>query len=301
VNPRARIIYVTGMKPKPEPRLHRPELMRVLSASLARVAPPAADWLHERPENFVLVSWTSLLYDERRDIELDRPGVERLLQSPLPSAIDRREADAPGLALRRILHLIGDSFPWLSSLVATPALQVTLADVHRYLGNADGIADRIRQLLVLPLRAAWATGDRVLLIGHSLGSVIAYDTLWQLSRNADDSGRVELLMTLGSPLATRFIRKGLRGAGQTGPMRYPTNVDEWVNVAARGEMVALHRRVRPFFAGMLASGALREIEDVPGIYNHFRSADGLNPHKSYGYLNHSVVARRICRWLGYSS
>lgn len=298
---RARVIYITGMKPKPEPALHRPELMRVLSASLGRVAPEAQSWLYDRPENFVLVSWTSLLYSERRDIELDRQGVERLLQQPFPSERDRHEADAPGLKLRRNWHLIGDSLPRLSSIVATPALQVTLADVRRYLANEDGIADRIRRLLTDELESAWMAGDRVLVVGHSLGSVIAYDSLWQASRASGGEGRVELLMTLGSPLATRFIRKGLKGAGRSGPERYPDNIDRWVNVSARGEMVALHRRVRPFFADMLRYGLIRAIEDVPDIYNHFRDADGLNPHKSYGYLNHAVVASRISSWLGYSS
>jgi hypothetical protein len=297
----ARIIYITGMKPKPEPELHRPLLLRVLAASLARIAPEAADWLGTRPENFVLVSWTHLLYSEHRDIELDRPGVERLLEHPVPSLRDKREANRLGLKLLRAWHLIGDSFPLLSGIVATPELKVTLHDVHRYLDDADGIGSRIRQLLVDEIEAAWAAGERVLVIGHSLGSVIAYDGLWQLSHAAQSSGRVELLLTLGSPLATRFIRKGLLGAGRSGPERYPSNIDRWTNVSARGEMVALHRRVKPFFAGMLGLGLVRSIEDEAGIYNHYRSERGLNVHKSYGYLNHPLVAARICRWLGYSS
>jgi pimeloyl-ACP methyl ester carboxylesterase len=298
---KARIIYITGMKPKPDPELHRPELLRVLRASLARIAPAAAGWLDARAENFVLVSWTSLLYPHFRDIELDRPGVELLLEQPYPSAADRREANAPRRVLRRWWHLLGDSFPALSSVMASHALKVTLSDVHRYLDNTDGVADRIRALVIAQLDAAWTAGDRVLLIGHSLGSVIAWDALWQLSREAQGRGRVEVLMTLGSPLATRFIRKGLRGAGRPEPECYPANIDRWVNVAARGEMVSLHRRVRPFFAGMLRYGLVQSIDDEADIYNHFRSTDGFNPHKSYGYLNHATVARRICRWLGYSS
>lgn len=298
---RARIIYITGMKPKPVPGLHRPELMRALAAGLGRLSPETAAWLDERPENFVLVSWTSLLYSEPRDIEIDRAGVDRLLEQPRPAERDKREADAYGLALRRAFHVIGDSFPWLSALIASPALKVTLADVHRYLDNEDGVADRIRRLLIDALESAWTAGDRVLLIGHSLGSVIAWDSLWQLSRETGSRGRVERFLTLGSPLATRYIRKGLQGAGRRGAERYPGNIDRWINVAARGEMVALHRRVRPFFEGMLRHGLIEAIEDVPGIYTHFRGDLGLNVHKSYGYLVHPAVAGRICRWLDYSS
>ena len=298
---RKRIIYITGMKPKPDPVLHRPELMRVLTASLARVDPRAAKWLHSRQENFVLVSWTSLLYPEPRDIEADLPGIERLLENPTPSSRDKYEARAIWRNLLRAWHLVGDSYPWLSRLVASPALKVTLGDVHRYLENHGGLAARIRQQVIDALVEAWEANESVLLIGHSLGSVIAYDSLWHLSRAARREGRVELLLTMGSPLATRFIRKGLMGASRVGPERYPDSIDQWVNVSARGEMVALHRRVRPFFSGMLKLGLTQSIEDVTGLYNHFRMDEMLNVHKSYGYMNHAVVAERICRWLGYSS
>ena len=296
-----RIIYITGMKPKPLPELHRPELMRVLGAALARFSPEAADWLSARDENFVLVSWTSLLYEEPRDIRLDLEGIESLLREPYPARRDRQDAGSLVRELRRAVHLVADSFPWLSAIVASEALRVTLEDVRRYLDDRDGVATRIRALLVRELENAWDSGDRVLILGHSLGSVIAYDSLWTLSREQRHPGRVDLLLTMGSPLATRFIRKGLKGAGLPGPERYPDNIERWVNVSARGEMVALHRRIKPFFAEMLRLGLVRELVDEPSIVNHFRTADGLNVHKSYGYLNHPVVAGRICRWLGYSS
>ena len=299
----ARIIYITGMKPKPEPAVHRRELKRVLAASLARIDPQAAAWLDAREENFVLVSWTSLFYDVPRDIGLDLPGIERLLAQPLPTPADRRDADAVARQLYRIWHLIGDSFPWISAIVASDALRVTLADVHRYVDNWHGVADRIRRLLIDELERAWAAGERVLVLAHSLGSVIAYDSLWLLSHDAAfrAAGRVDVLLTMGSPLATRFIRKGLKGADRQGVERYPTNIDRWINVAARGEMVALHRSIRPYFAEMLRLRLVREIVDESSIYNHFRTAAGLNVHKSYGYLNHPAVAGPVRRFIGAAS
>lgn len=286
------------MKPKPEPELHRCELIRVLAAALARIDPGASEWLTLREENFRLVSWTSLLYSEPRDLALDLPGIERLLVEPDASARDRLEIDTWQRRLRRLGHLFGDSFPVLWPWLASADLRATLDTVVAYLDNADGTSDRIRGLLIEQLESAWSAGERILLIGHSLGSVIAYDCLWQLSRRADRRGRVELLMTLGSPLATRFIRKGLLGAAHSGPDRFPDNIDRWVNVSARGDLVALHPRLKPFFSEMLRHRLIESIEDQAGIYNHFRSPEGLNPHKSYGYLNHAAVSGRICRWLG---
>ena len=292
-----RIIYVTGMKPKPDPAVHRPALVRVLGAALGRQDQRARDWLSERESNFRLVSWTPLLHPEIADIGPDLPGIERLLADPEPDPADRQEADAPGRSLRRAWHLIGDSSPWLSRFMATPALRVTLKDVQRYLCNTDGVADAIRQRLIRELVAAWDQGESVLLIGHSLGSVIAYDSLWQLSRERCHQGRVGLLMTLGSPLATRFIRKHLKGSDRSGADRFPDNIDRWVNAAARGEMVALHRRLYPFFGEMQRLGLLDQFTDLEGIYSQFRVNGELNVHKSYGYLHHPAIAGLIADWL----
>lgn len=260
--------------------------------------PAAADWLGARPENFVLVSWTSHFYDFTRDIALDLPGIERLLEAPYPSPSDRREIDAPWRRLLRMWHLFGNSFPWLTELVASSELRVTLAEVHRYLENRDGIAVRIRQILHEALADAWAAGERVMLVGHSLGSVIAYDTLWEAGRGSAGNDRVDLLLTLGSPLATRFIRRSLLGAGLDGAGRYPRTIRRWINMTARNELVALHPRLEPFFRRMVELGLVESIEDEADLYNHFHGVNGLDLHKSYGYLNHPRVAARFADWIG---
>ncbi len=110
-------------------------------------------------------------------------------------------------------------------------------------------------------------------------------------------GRVDLLLTLGSPIATRFIRKALQGTGRAGADRYPENIGRWRNVTARGELVALHPRIKPFFRQMIQLGLVDSIEDDVDIYNHFYGPNGLDVHKSYGYLNHASVAGPIADWI----
>lgn len=285
------------MKPKPPPDQHRNALARVLSAGVGRQRPELAGWLEGDTSRFTLVPWTMQLYPHHRDIRLDLPGIERLLEVPEPSDADRREIDSPWREVARIWHLFGDSFPRITDLIAPPALRMTLADVRHYLENRDGIAGRIRAVVREPLLAAWEAGAKVLLIGHSLGSVIAFDVLWELSRRDGHPGRVDVFMSLGSPIATRFIRHGLEGAHLNGRERYPGNIRRWLNVSARGELVALHPRVKPFFGAMLKLGLLESLEDCTGIYTHFRGPAGLDVHKSYGYLNHAAVAGAVAQWL----
>lgn len=292
-----RIVYVPGMKPKPEPAVHRRALLRVLDAGLARVRPAAAERLRAEAARFELVSWTHRFYGTYRDMRLDCPGIERVLAGTPPDAEDRRRIDSLGLKLRRWWHLFGDSVPWLTDLIAGAEMRVLLAEVRRYLADEHGIADEIRGLLKVPLLRAWRAGERVMLIGHSLGSVIAYDALWELSREDGASGDVDLLITMGSPLATRFIRRSLRGAGQPESRRYPANVRKWVNFSAKGELTALHPRLEPFFGAIVAQGHTRSLEDHSALCTAFHADFGLNVHKSYGYLAHSEVADVIGAWI----
>jgi pimeloyl-ACP methyl ester carboxylesterase len=293
-----RIIFVPGLKPKPEPDVHRRELARVLTAGVARVWPDAARRLAAEPERFTLVAWTYRFYGSHRDIALDLPGIERLLAQPVPSAEDIREIGALRWRALRLWHVIGDVWPPLGRFVARPAMRLTMHEANRYLKNHDDIASAIRGLLRDALIRAWDARERVLLVGHSLGSVIAYDTLWDLSHGTQRrDGRVDLLITMGSPLATQFIRRSLLGAKAATQRRYPSNIGRWLNFSAKADMTALRPRLAPFFREMIDLKLVESIEDEVGLENHFRGSIGLNVHEAYGYLAHSSVAAAIGEWL----
>src|SRR4030095_7884082 len=152
--------------------------------------------------------------------------------------------------LKRAVLVVGDTLPVLGRRIAQPATRLQMHEATRYLRNRDGIGTAIRKLVRAELDAAWAARDRVLLIGHSLGSVIAYDTLWELSHEGR-AERVDLFVTMGSPLATRFIRRRMRGAGLDGALASPLDIRRWVNLAARGDTTALQPRLKPFFHEMI--------------------------------------------------
>ena len=122
------------------------------------------------------------------------------------------------------------------------------------------------------LEAGWRDGERVVLIGHSLGSVIAYDTLWELTHVQRAPGEVSLLVTLGSPLATRFVQRSLQGARELGAARYPHNIRRWVNMTARGDTTALHPRLKPLYHELLDLGLVEAIEDFVDFDNFFRGS-----------------------------
>lgn len=288
------ILYVPGLRPKPAPAIHRQELLRCLLAGVERVDPEVAARIRETDRSFDIVGWTYDFYGEHRDIELDRAAIEQLLRQHGANEKDVAEAGALKRRLIRWLYRAAERLPFLIPQVADENMQLHLRDLRRYVTNDADIANATRRQLKMPLRAAWKSGRPVLLIGHSMGSVIAYDTLWQMSRESREEGRVDLL-TLGSPLGQRYIQRGLEGRNEAGARRYPDNIRRWVNIAAVGEMTAVDMAVRNDFSNMIALGLTQDIEDIE-VYNYFRFHGVLNVHSEYGYLVNEATARVIRTW-----
>lgn len=290
------IIYVPGIKPKPPASEHRAALWRCMLDGVRRADPVAAADLARHEECFQLVSWAHVFYDTQRDFELDRAGIERLISLSGPEERDLREALPWRKRLRRRLYQLSDAFPPLFNLVGDPNMRATLRDTRRYFRNEQRAALRVRQIVTDAVLEAWAAHRRVLLAGHSLGSVITFDVLWELSHRFDVPQRVELFLSIGSPLGLQFVRSQLLGGREHGRRRYPTNIRRWKNLAAVGEMTALDRRLAESYAEMRDLGLVEEISDRFDLHTYFRGSDGLNVHKCYGYMANPVTGAVIAEW-----
>jgi hypothetical protein len=259
--------------------------------------PRAADWLAANPTAFELVGWTYRFHGAHRDISVDLPGIERLLVQVEATPEDVRELGSWRRRAWRAALLLGDAFPFLGRRFAPAATRRLMHEATRYLKNRDGVGADVRAVVRATLEAAWRSGERVLLLGHSLGSVIAYETLWELTHVHRSSGEVSLLVTFGSPLATHFVQRSIKGAREVGARRYPHNVRRWVNLTARGDTTALRPRVKPLYREMLDLKLVDSIEDFVEFDNFFRGNLGLNAHEAYGYLAQPLLAELIGDWL----
>ena len=293
---RSAIIYVPGIQPKPEPSLQHDGLWRCLLAGIRRSSPRVADELAEQPESFRVVSWTYAWYGIHRDMELDRVGLEALLAGQ-ESIEDLAEARRWSLRIQRWLYLAADQIPFLIPLVANRHMEVKLQDTRRYFRNERGMAHRIRGMLTEALEHAWQRDQRILLIGHSMGSIIAWDTLWKLTRNGSaPPGAVDLFLSMGSPLGLHYVRSRLLSAGRRGPDAYPTNIRRWVNLSAMGDMTSLGVSFGAVFADRVRRGLVEEILEQNDLLTRYRGPEGLNVHKCYGYMASPVTGRVIADW-----
>lgn len=289
------IIYIPGLLPKPRPEIHRDALLRCLIAGLRRIDSPVADAVEANPGNFEIVPWTFDFYGTHRDFEIDRSAVDAVIEQPEANARDIAEASAWSRRLTRWIYTLGDMLPFLIPHLASERMELHLRDLRRYERDRDGIADHIRRLLKVPLIAASGSQRPVLLIAHSMGSIIAYESLWELSHNHGNPVDIDLLLTMGSPLGQRFMQKRIRGRDRNGKDRYPSNIRNWKNLTAVGDLTAIDPWLANDFAEMLELELVSTIDDER-LLNYFRLNGKLNVHAEYGYLANEKTAHTIAKW-----
>ena len=322
ISDRVRILLVHGMASKPaEPEwfeLWRRALMENLLMEAGRLAPRLRD------DNDLLVSayWADAIPDHLPELadglRQMRRSVDQVLESRRRHG---RHLHTPreGWNEARVRRFGVEAIESLrASLSLGPeAFRQHLWELERY--HADSlIADRIRRPLENRLRECWDANRRVIIISHSLGAAVAYDTLWRFSHRNDPEfrsyrrRRVDLLVTMGAPLADRTIQNVMlsgrwlaeRDASTRARRRraWMTNVQRWDNYSALGDFVCHGLDMeKEFFSRMrqdlphLEGAQLRDYRD---LFNPYRETDGTpNPHKIFGYLVQPKLATRLCRLL----
>ncbi len=205
----------------------------------------------------------SVLYDEavRCQPELGPPPGVMKGSRPLPHVMLDRVLQSRALS-GLAKHLLIDD----------------LKQVNAYLDDHD------QRQAVLDRLAGEMSEDVEVIIGHSLGSVVAYEFCCQ----APTTG-VKLFVTLGSPLGIpRLIFDRLQPPPTNGRGSWPQRIPRWVNVADRNDIVALRKEL----ASMFERGPDdAQVED--------RLVDnGEKPHAGGPYLNSRQTGEALGAALG---
>lgn len=289
------ILYIPGLLPKPEADVHKAALFRCLIAGVRKAEPDVAELISAQSHSFDLVAWTYDFYLEHRDIALDTAGIDTVIEQQQASDTDVDEASSTIRKATVWMYRLSDLMPFLIPHLATEKMEVHIRDLRRYIRNRNGIADHAREMLKVSLRAACESGRPILLVAHSMGSVIAYDSLWEMTRGARDHVRVDHLLTMGSPLGQNYLQKRIFGHDQSGKARYPDNIRRWTNLAAVGELTAIDPVLRNDFGEMLDLGLVECIEDIE-LFNYFQFDGQLNVHAEYGYLANKTTGQLVADW-----
>ena len=121
--------------------------------------------------------------------------------------------------------------------LAESALIFDLKQVKLYLRD-PAIRNEARQRVFNAI-----TPDTRVVIGHSLGSVVAYEALSQAAEH-----QVQTFVTLGSPLGIKnLIFDQLQPPPKNGLGQWPANLSHWFNIADRSDVVALVKELATRF------------------------------------------------------
>ena len=162
----------------------------------------------------------------------------------------------------------------------------------------------VRARLAEPLYDVLNEGNQVLLVAHSLGSIIAYDVLWKFSRYWEyeelqnkfkNKQKPITLITLGSPLGNPTMRRHLKGSDKQGAFKYPTLIRDWYNFAAEDDYISHDQTLNDDYKEMLRLRLVKSIKDYR-IYNLAIRNNKSNPHHGTGYLIHPVFIKVLQQW-----
>ena len=135
-------------------------------------------------------------------------------------------------------------------------------------------------------------GSRIILLAHSMGSIIACDVLASPTYPV----KVDTLVTMGSPLGLPPVKARLVGEHfQDGEScRTPEAVRRrWINASDLQDQICLNYDLHDDFQPNSHGVAPADLQ----VYNAVRAGVWRDPHNIYGYLHTPEVASRLARLL----
>lgn len=264
------IIGIHGLSNKPpEPDLAEWWLQAILEGLRVN------EGIDDAPVRFSSVYWADVMYPEP-DTNPDayreaKPGAIKTYQDSWRDFVRAKLFDWKD----DILEAAKENFGF--NEIADAVLRHKLQDLSRYY-EEDPIRTELRRRL--RDRIVEHDGERIMIVAHSMGTIIAYDVLRALGK---DHPRliVDHFVTLGSPLGLPHVKHKI--ALENPLVRTPSIVQKWSNFADKRDPVAFDTHLSGDYAAN--SRGVRVEDDL--IYNDW---GGIN-HKSYGYLRSPEVSR----------
>jgi hypothetical protein len=252
---------------------------------------PNAEW-HDALDTALRREGTPTLAE--RGYRIVGPSYLRDLEAPSPPPTEAPPMTYRGASEREYVAAAGEYWSALADLqrcglrdidiepgplgdipAPGPATKVMMRQRFKDAEAYRASADRRHAILHRILRELPDSGELVI-VAHSLGSVVAADLIYHLPEQL----RLRMLVTLGSPLALRPLREHLNRRENRFPFEI---IGPWINVAGTGDLVTGFRGISSFFPEALDVFVDTGWQPGPA-------------HASRAYLEQTVVARAL-EWL----
>jgi len=249
-----------------------------------------ADILYEKPLNVKEKNKKSPLFEDEPYL----PGNPEVYKNFTPSKIKKKFLDT---VEKKIDNVFFKEHSFINiDKIADLFIRHLYADLDFYYNRESNIPkysgvpvkDLIRKRLADILYKY--RRKQILLVGHSMGTIIAYDVLTQSVPDVN----IHALMTIGSPLGLPIIIKKISAEqgkdNKTGPVPSPENIrHKWYNFADLNDPVAVVYKISDDYKKN-SNGV--GPEDII-IYNNYEYNGKRNAHKLFGYLRAPEAANAI--------
>jgi pimeloyl-ACP methyl ester carboxylesterase len=187
-------------------------------------------------------------------------------------------------------ELVAFTRPWIDKVGLSRVLLKRFAPETVLYFERPSIRHLLLQRVCDVLNPLISKKERILLIGHSMGAILAVDALSKLREQIQAPMQVQLL-TLGSPIADPYIERALNQDKRA----HHLPVSRWDNLAAHDDFVAYEKKLDQLQRSWVAPEVLLSNALVCNFFRHPKY--GLNSHKSYGYLDSPITAQIIADFL----
>jgi hypothetical protein len=226
----------------------------------AQALPSVEDRVDPEEQELILEWWHEAA---RVDATVIPPEAATMARTPRP--------------LQRALNALSQSrfFSGMSDLM----ILLFAKQVHHYTHDLK-LRSAIRECV-----AAEISDDTRVVVAHSLGSVVAYESLC-----AHPEWPVRSLVTLGSPLGIRnIIFDRLEPTPVKGLGAWPVGLQRWTNVADAGDVVALQKKLSPFFGPRVRDLAVNNESRAHDVAPYLTAAETGRAIAEGLELGHSVT------------
>ncbi len=267
--------------------------------------------------NFKLVYWAGYLYKHPmhrdKDYDFDALYNSEPYIKALPDALVEHDDDWKDGMRKIVGQLLGKGADRLRRTfnvegISNRVLSSKLKDLDYYydeskrVKNKSGDLEEAKTVLQAELETLLEDNadKELMLISHSMGSIIAYDVLRNMGKKGT-AVRVQDFVTIGSPLGLPYVKNKVveertrRNFPDAEQVRTPTIVTRsWINYADPLDPVSLDQHLEDDYNSN--DRGVKVKDDI--VENDYVGEDGeRNHHKSYGYLRTPELSKLIDSFL----
>lgn len=295
------IIGIHGLGNKPVPSLMENWWWKSISEGLKNHTKNK----YRRPF-FKLVYWADVLYDHPKDANCSNPEDPYFISEPYePETFPQEKKDH---SLRKKIMdsiveeinkiFLNDDYSLNFTALNDLIIKNYFKDLDAYYSDKiDGKYKPVKETMRERLKSVLIEhkDDDIMLIAHSMGSIIAFDVLSLF----EEEIQIDTFVTIGSPLGLPVVKSKIAAElklknHKTSKLGAPVSIkNQWLNFSDLEDRVAFNYKLGDDFSENLNGIKVIDFE----VTNTYVTNGQHNPHKSYGYLRTPELAEKIYQFL----